>query len=129
METLSRRNFIAAGATVMSLDAAAYNRVIGANDRLRIGIIGCGGMAGGHMRALVRMKEAENIEVASVCDLWDVRAEDASKITGGKVVKGYKNLLADKDIDYILNATPEHWHAQITLDAADAGKHVYCEKP
>ncbi|MBL8174269.1 MAG: Gfo/Idh/MocA family oxidoreductase [Bryobacterales bacterium] len=129
MESLSRRNFLAAGATVMSLDAAAYNRVRGANERLRIGIIGCGGMAGGHMRALVRMKEAENIEVASVCDLWDVRAEEASKITGGKVVKGYKNVLADKDIDYVLNATPEHWHAQITLDAADAGVHVYCEKP
>jgi predicted dehydrogenase len=129
MDSLSRRNFLAAGATVMSLDAAAYNRIRGANDRLRIGIIGCGGMAGGHMRALVRMKEAENIEIASVCDLWDVRAEEASRITGGKIVKGYKNLLADKDIDYILNATPEHWHAQITLDAADAGVHVYCEKP
>lgn len=120
---------MATGATVLSANAAEYSRVRGANDRLRIGIIGCGGMAGGHMRALVRMREAENIEVAAVCDLWDKRAEEASKITSGKIIKDYRRLLEDKDIDYVLVATPEHWHAQCTLDAASAGKHVYCEKP
>jgi predicted dehydrogenase len=133
MESVSRREFVttglATGATVMSLHAAAYPRVRGANDRLRIGIIGCGGMATGHMRALVRMREDENLDLAAVCDLWDKRAEQASQLTGGKIIKDYRRLLDDKDIDYVLAAVPEHWHAQITLDAADAGKHIYCEKP
>src|SRR5215467_7355893 len=100
MDSVSRRAFLATGATVMSASAAAYPRVRGANDRLRIGIIGCGGMSQGHMRALVRMKEAENIEVGAVCDLWDKRAQLGAKITGGQIIKDYRRLLADRDIDY-----------------------------
>lgn len=117
---VSRREFLA---------AAAYARIRGANDRLRIGVIGCGGMAMGHMRALMRMREAENVEIAAVCDVWQKRAEAASALTGGKIIKDYRKLLEDPDIDYVLIATPEHWHAQMCLDAASAGKHIYCEKP
>jgi predicted dehydrogenase len=129
MAFVSRRDFLATGASVMAASAAAYPRVRGANDKLRMGIIGCGGMAGGHMRALMRMKDAENVEIAAVCDLWEKRAKNFSQQTGAPVVKDYRRVLDDKDIDYVLVATPEHWHAQITLDAADAGKHIYCEKP
>lgn len=113
----------------MANTASAYTRVVGANDRLRIGVIGCGGMANGHMRALNRMKDAQNIEVAAVSDIFTKRLDAAAQLTGGKPIKEYKRLLEDKDIDYVLVASPEHWHAQMTLDAADAGKHVYCEKP
>ncbi|MBI4904870.1 MAG: Gfo/Idh/MocA family oxidoreductase [Acidobacteria bacterium] len=131
MEPVSRRTFlsdsIAAGAAVST--AHGYTRVIGANDRIRIGVIGCGGMASGHMRNLMRVKDAENIEIIEVSDLYDKRAEAASKVTGGKITKDYRKLLANKDIDYVLIATPEHWHAQCTLDALAAGKHIYCEKP
>ncbi len=126
MDSLTRRTFLAAGSV---MTASAYTRVRGANDRLRIGVIGCGGMAGGHMRALNRMKEAENIEVGYTCDLWDKRRDEAAQLTGGKPVTDYRKVLDDPDIDYVLVATPEHWHAQITLDAASAGKHIYCEKP
>lgn len=126
MDPVTRRTFLAAGA---AMTASAYPRVRGANDRIRIGVIGCGGMAGGHMRALNGMKEAENIEVAAVCDVYDPRREAAAQLTGGKPVKEYRRLLDDPDIDYVLIATPEHWHAQMTIDAASAGKHVYCEKP
>src|SRR5262249_10261263 len=129
MDSVSRRAFLATGATAMTASAAGYTRVIGANDRLRVGIIGCGGVSQGHMRALGRMKEAESIEVAAVCDLWDKRAQLGAKITGGQIIKDYRRVLGDKDIDYVLIAVPEHWHAQITLDAAEAGKHIYCEKP
>ncbi|MBI3681283.1 MAG: Gfo/Idh/MocA family oxidoreductase [Acidobacteria bacterium] len=128
MDSVSRRTFLATGASAMTT-ARAYDRVKGANERLFIGVIGCGGMATGHMRQLVRMKEAENAEITAVSDIYKKRAERASQLTGGKIVKDYRRLLESKEIDYVLIATPEHWHAQMTLDAASAGKHIYCEKP
>ncbi len=109
--------------------AAGYGRIVGANERLRIGVIGCGGMATGHMRGLLRTKEEDNTEIAAVCDVYQPRLEAAAKITSGKPYKEYRALLENKDIDYVLIATPEHWHYQMTMDAADAGKHIYCEKP
>src|ERR1041384_5461691 len=126
MDSFSRRGFLGA-ATAMT--ARAYSQVKGANDRLRIGVIGCGGMATHHMQSLMKVREAENFEILNVCDIYSKRAEAAASLTGGKVVKDYRNLLQNKDIDYVLIATPEHWHYQMTMDAADAGKHIYCEKP
>jgi predicted dehydrogenase len=92
-------------------------------------VIGCGGMATGHMRSLVKTRQLDNIDILNVCDVWDKRAEAAAKLTGAKIARNYKEILENKDIDYVLIATPEHWHAQMTLDALDAGKHVYVEKP
>jgi predicted dehydrogenase len=125
---MDRRTFIG-GAAAGVLAARGYARVQGANERIRIGVIGCGGMATGHMRTLVRNKEKDNAEVVAVCDLYDKRAQAAAEITGGKIFKDYRALLAEKEIDYVLIATPDHWHAPLTLDALDAGKHVYVEKP
>ena len=85
-------------------------------------------MATGHMRNLVKMRESDNVAVAAVCDIFDKRAQAAAKLTGGKIYKDYRRLLEDNDIDYVLIATPEHWHYKMTVDAADAGKHIYCEK-
>ncbi len=124
MTSFTRRNFLGAAVT-----ACGCARLQGANDRLRIGVIGCGGMANGHMRALVKMRETDNLDILAVCDVYDKRAEAAAQLTGGKIVKDYRRLLEDKNIDYVLIATPEHWHFQMTMDALDAGKHVYCEKP
>ena len=103
----------------------------GANDRLRLGVIGCGGMAtAGHMRPLVRETEALNIEFHSVCDLFGKRADEAAQLTGAPhKFRDYRKLLDQKDVDYVLIATPEHWHARMSMDAASAGKHIYCEKP
>lgn len=109
--------------------ALSYGKVIGANDRLRIGVIGCGGQAQGHMRALVKMREGDNCEVGAVCDVFDKRADLAAQLTGGKVVKDYRRVLDDPDLDYVLIATPEHWHYQMLMDGIAAGKHLYCEKP
>jgi predicted dehydrogenase len=129
MEAYSRRGFFVAAGAAAAVTAQAYDQVTGANDRLRIGVIGCGGMAGGHMRALVKNREADNAEIVAVCDVFDKRAEAASQLTGGKTYKDYRRLLETKEIDYVLIATPEHWHCQMTLDALSAGKHVYVEKP
>lgn len=128
MNDLSRRGFLATAST-LPLTAASAARVIGANDRLQIGVIGCGGMAGGHMRALNSMKESDNCRIVAVCDVYDKRLDAAAELTGGQKYKEYRRLLENKDIDYVLIATPEHWHAQMTLDAAEMGKHIYCEKP
>ena len=122
---LTRREFVAASAAT----ALSYGKVIGANDRLRIGVIGCGGQAMGHMRALVKMREGDNCEVAAVCDVFDKRASDASQLTGGKIVKDYRRVFENPDLDYVLIATPEHWHFQMLMDGISAGKHIYCEKP
>ncbi|MEX2262630.1 MAG: Gfo/Idh/MocA family oxidoreductase [Bryobacteraceae bacterium] len=124
----SRREFVGATAAALAT-ARSYAQVSGANDRLRIGVIGCGGMATGHMRALVGMKEKDNVEVAAVCDVYEPRLQKAAELTGGKTYKDYRELLVNKEIDYVLIATPEHWHFQMAMDAAAAGKHIYCEKP
>jgi predicted dehydrogenase len=126
IKNLSRRKFLGAAASVT---ASSYAAVKGANDRLLIGVVGCGGMASGHMRMLMKNKAEMNIDIVAVCDLWDKRAEAAAALTGGKPLRDYRQLLAMNEIDYVLNATPEHWHARIIIDAASAGKHLYSEKP
>lgn len=81
------------------------------------------------MRKLVEMRESDNVEVIAVCDIYRKRLEAAAALTGGKMYADYRVLLEDKEIDYVLIASPEHWHYQMTLDAVNAGKHIYCEKP
>jgi predicted dehydrogenase len=126
---ISRRTFVSGSAASVIMTAASAKSISGANDRLRIGVIGCGGMANNHMQDLLRTKEADNIEITAVCDVWQKRLDAAATLTGGKPFKDYRALLDQKEVDYVLIATPEHWHAKMTLDAADAGKHIYCEKP
>ncbi len=134
--SLSRRDFIRTGTAVgaMAMTAKSYAQVAGANNRLRMGFIGCGGMAGGHLDKLLSIKDSENLDLVAVNDVYTKRALDfQSKIkeAGGDATlhNDYKEILARQDIDYVLIATPEHSHAYITLDALDAGKHVYVEKP
>jgi predicted dehydrogenase len=127
---ISRRAFVSASAASIVATAAGANRVLGANDRLRVVIIGCGGLAqGAHIPSLMKMKEADNVEIAAVCDVYQKRLDQAATTTGAAPVKDYRAILDRKDIDYVAIVTPEHWHARMTLDAADAGKHIYCEKP
>jgi predicted dehydrogenase len=99
-------------------------------DKVKIGIIGCGGIANGkHMPALKRLNTAEMV---AFCDIIIERAEAAAKqygVPGAKVYKDYKELLADKSIDVVHVLTPNRMHSTITVDALDAGKHVMCEKP
>ena len=120
----------AAGAGLLRAAARRLPRdVRGANDRLRLGVIGCGGMAGGHITALLKMRESANVEIAAVCDVYRPRLDDAAQKTAARPFTDYRALLEQPEIDYVLIATPEHWHCRMTLDAADAGKHIYCEKP
>lgn len=128
---MNRRSFfqqVAFGTTFVT----AWTRrstILGANESMKVGVIGCGGMANSHMDALLAMRETDNVEIAAVCDIFTKRLEAAAAKTGAMAYKEYKGLLDRKDLDYVLIATPEHWHHQMILDALDAGKHVYVEKP
>ena len=126
MSQLTRRDFVAGAALAT---ARGYGQVRGAGERIRIGVIGCGAQGTAHMRTLVKMRDSDNIDVLNVCDAFTKRAEAAAQLTGAKIVKDYRTLIANKDIDYVLIAAPEHWHYQMTMDALGAGKHIYCEKP
>jgi predicted dehydrogenase len=126
MADLTRRGFVAGAALAT---ARGYAQIRGAGERMRIGVIGCGSQGTAHMRTLVRMRDSDNLDILNVCDIFTKRAEAASQLTGGKVLKDYRRLLDNNDIDYVLIASPEHWHYRMTMDAISAGKHIYCEKP
>jgi len=103
---------------------------IGANDIVRIGIIGCGGIANGkHMPSLAKVK---NAKMVAFCDIIEERALKAREKYGTPdcaVYTDYKKLLEDKTIDVVHVLTPNRSHSFITVDALEAGKHVMCEKP
>jgi predicted dehydrogenase len=133
MKPVTRRHFarqMLLGAGAASVwNARSYEAIAGANERLRLGIIGCGGMANSHMDALLPIKETDQVEIAAVCDIFQKRLDAAAQKTGARPIRRYLDLLSQKDLDYVLIATPEHWHHRMILDAVAAGKHVYVEKP
>ena len=135
---MDRRKFIkqsaAIGMTVgagsmIPFTAKSYSRIWKANERLQMGVIGCGGMGNNHMGALLAMKDSDNVEIIAVSDIFDKRLNAAAQKTKGKPYKNYNDILNNKDVDYVLITTPEHWHFKMVMDAIDAGKHIYCEKP
>ena len=120
---LTRRSLVST-----ALTAASAARVLGANDRIRLGIIGTGGRGSYLMRVAAKVG---GIEWVAVCDAWDERRDKAAELAGGNVVKDadYRRLLDRKDIDGVIVATWDQMHAAITADACRAGKDVFVEKP
>jgi predicted dehydrogenase len=122
----------ATAAAKSSVYAVQAPRVIGANDRINIGHIGIGGQGMAHVNILKSNKQKNNTESVAVCEVWDKRlnaAKDATENTKCVTYKDYQKLLDSPDVDAVWIATPDHWHAKITIDAINAGKDVYCEKP
>jgi len=109
------------------LTAASWQAVPGAGERVRGGIIGSGGRG----RYLTAQFKEIGVEMAAVCDVYEPNLAAGLKAasTGAKPYDNYKRLLEDKSIDVVIVATPDHWHAQMTIDAVNAGKDVYVEKP
>ena len=129
---LPRRDFLktsALAAGALAWPAASRAAVAGANDRIHFAVIGCGGMGTGHLGSLVKRGEADNIKVRAVSDVYQRRLTRAQGLCQGEGYRDYRKLLERKDIDAVLIATPDHWHAKISMDAMAAGKHVYVEKP
>ena len=136
--TLSRRQFLrtASAGAALSLTAASYARVRGANDRISIGIIGCGSRgAGAHMPGVHRHAKQQNIEITAVCDTWRIprqRAAAKAKQWYGREARqfvSYRDLVALKDVDAVMIASCDHQHTAHFEAAAKAGKDIYCEKP
>jgi predicted dehydrogenase len=113
-----------------TLTSLAQQKTVSPNEVIRIGVIGCGGMGNAHIGAIQNLRNSGYpVEIVAVCDVYDLRLEAAAQRTGATPYKDYRKLLERKDIDCVSIATPDHWHAQMTIDAAEAGKDVYCEKP
>lgn len=132
-EKVTRRNFLArsAGAsTGAALAAASYRRVLGANERIGVGFIGTGGRSRAHRNVVKRLKEkGMNVEQVAFCDVYRPRLEKAAEGTSGRTYMDHHELLADSAVDVVCIATPDHLHPQQVMDAVEAGKDVYCEKP
>ncbi len=116
-----------------TVSAHSASRVIGANDRINVGMIGLGGMGTVHLRAFMKqMDDEKDIQVVAVSDIYTVRKErarDIAHLTAKDVHHDYRDLLGRTDVDAVLIAAPDHWHGQMGLDALAAGKDVYLEKP
>ena len=110
---MKRRSFLAA-------TALSQMRVLGANYRLRAGIIG----AGGRGRYLISQFKEFGADVAGVCDVYQPNLEAGIKeaSTGAKPFSDYRRLLDDQSLQAVIVATPDHWHAQMVIDAVEAGK-------
>lgn len=128
----SRRQALQATA----LTALSYQRILGANDRIGIGLIGCGDRGiNALMKGAIPFKEQTNVEFRAVCDIWKQHREKAaetSKQAGAgdpKQMAAYRELLSMKEIDAVIIATPDHQHSTMLTDAVRAGKDAYVEKP
>jgi predicted dehydrogenase len=97
-----------------------------AQDRVRVGVIGCGNRA----QYLMGEFRVAGADLAAVCDVYEPNLAEGLKLApGAKYYDDYRRLLEDKSLDAVLIGTPEHWHAQMTIDAVEVGKDVYVEKP
>ncbi|MGO4885465.1 MAG: Gfo/Idh/MocA family protein [Bryobacteraceae bacterium] len=120
---LDRRNFLRG---VSAMTALSYARVMGANDRIQLGVIGCGDRGRYDMENFLKA----GADVVGVCDIYGAQIDKArEKAPNAKDFKDHRALLEMKEVDVALIATPDHWHARIAIDALNAGKDVYVEKP
>jgi len=145
-ETSTRRDFIkqvgaaaVVTATALPRDAHAHqtlpakSRIIGANDRINVGFIGCGGRMNTHIRRVMeRNKERGDVQAVAVNDIWDKRTQRAREATGvdeRSVYHDYREICARPDVDVVVIASPDHWHHPQAMEALRQGKDVYLEKP
>ncbi|HLN31108.1 MAG TPA: Gfo/Idh/MocA family oxidoreductase [Gemmataceae bacterium] len=130
-ESLTRRTFLqatasaTAGLTAFGVPAA---NALGANEAIRVGMIGTGGRCRALMKSLATVP---NVRMAAVCDIYDVNLELGRKLADPQAfaTKHYQEVLDRKDIDAVLIGAPDHWHVPLTVAACAAGKDVYVEKP
>jgi predicted dehydrogenase len=123
---------IALDPAALRAGAPAPSKALGANDRIHYGFVGVGGMGFKHLSIIKDFSEQENLAVVSVCDVFDKRrrkAQEKAGVADSLVFNDYRRLLDNKDIDVVVIATPDHWHCSIAIDAMEAGKHIYVEKP
>jgi len=128
---INRRDFMKQAAQTAAASIAvsglSTRSVLGANDRIRLGVIGTGRQGRDNMENFVR----HGVEVAAVCDVYQPNLDKGLEASGGKAktYKDFRQVLDDKEIDVVIVATPDHWHPLPMVEACKAGKDVYVEKP
>lgn len=135
--TLSRRRFIrrigstAAALTALGTAKKFTDKVLGANDHIGIGFIGCGGRSHAHLQAVhyLKTQKGANIDIVAACDVYKPRMKKVVEAYKAKGYMDHHDLLADPNVDVVCIATPDHIHGYQAIDAVKAGKDVYCEKP
>ncbi|HVF29065.1 MAG TPA: Gfo/Idh/MocA family oxidoreductase, partial [Pyrinomonadaceae bacterium] len=131
---VSRRRFLkytttaGVGAAIITRAGLTPPKVLGANDRVRLGAIGTGGRCRGLMSQL---KKLPGNELVAVSDVYEPNLLRAANLVGPNVRqhRDYRALLDSKEIDAVVIGSPDHWHKQMTIDAVRVGKDVYVEKP
>ena len=130
---------IAAAGTAASTNAAqqvastARGRILGANDRINVGFVGCGGRMNTHIRRVMeRSRDKGDVQAVAVNDIWDKRkqrAREATRVDEKSVYHDYRELCARPDVDVVIISSPDHWHHLQAMEALRNGKDVYLEKP
>lgn len=124
---------VAVGGTAVGMSAKSYGRIVGANERINLAIMGLGRRLGAFPAPIAR-KES-NVELLYLCDVMEHQRVNAAgrfaKVLDykPKLENDFRKIIEDKDVDAIINATPDHWHAPGAIMAIKGGKHVYVEKP
>jgi predicted dehydrogenase len=132
---VNRRGFLKQSAALAGGVALYGAATVGAqnnppSERIRYALLGCGGMGAGHLDTTLRLKKnGYPVEVVAVCDVYAPRAEAGAQKAGAKAYSDYRRVLERNDIDAVSIASPDHWHVRMTIEAAESGKDVYCEKP
>lgn len=132
---ITRRQMVtgamAAGSVLPLWSAArpAHARILGANDRIQLAVIGVGGRGNSLIRSFSELKDKQNARILTVCDVYEKRKKDACEKLQCKGVLDYREIIQDPQIDGVIIATPDHWHAPMAIAAMNAGKDVYLEKP
>jgi predicted dehydrogenase len=134
---IRRRDFLGAAAAGLAAPYFIPSSVLaapgkpGAAGRLTVAVIGVGGMGSAHLGNMIQFRKEGKVHVAAVCDCDEGRLASAVKTAGPGVqpYRDYRYILQRKDVDAVLIATPDHWHAVQTVHACECGKHVYVEKP
>jgi predicted dehydrogenase len=122
----TRRQFVHVTAAAGAATILRAKGVLGANDRVNVGVIGCGGRGAADWD---RFRKQPDVNPVAACDVYEPFVKKATDGTAVVAYKDFRRLLDRKDIDAVIVATPDHWHALATIMACEAGKDVYCEKP
>jgi predicted dehydrogenase len=125
---MHRRSFLKSGLRgAAGLSALSYGRILGANDRMSLGVIGTGERG---TYVMTCFQKNPKVQVTALCDVYAAAVDRAQqKAPGAKGFSDHRKLLEHKELDIVLVGTPDHWHAATTIDALNAGKDVYVEKP